>query len=76
MELINRDVTYAYEIKVNRLFIARRGSENEPGNVAVYLARQLRGEPLNKIEGPFNFRRNSSVSSVLERGKEKRFKND
>ncbi len=59
------------KVELSQLFVARRGSENEPRNIAIYLARQIRGEPLKKIGESFNLNRVSSVSSVFERVKRK-----
>ncbi len=67
IDLINNTVAETYKIGLSQLFSARRGSENEPRNIAIYLARQLRGEPLKKIGKSFNLKRVSSVSSVFER---------
>jgi chromosomal replication initiation ATPase DnaA len=49
----------------------RRGIENEPRDVAVYLIRTMRVEPLMKIGAGFGLNRYSSVSSVVMRVKEK-----
>lgn len=73
--LIKETVCRIYKIKEEGLIIARRGVENEPRNVAIYLMRYLRGEPLLVIGSEFNLNRHSSVSSVLERIR-KRLKED
>jgi chromosomal replication initiation ATPase DnaA len=49
------------------LYRSRRGISNEPGNVAIYLLRTLRGDNLEEIGRDFNISRFSSVSSVVER---------
>ena len=54
-----------YEIKEKDLIVAKRGTGNEPCNVAICLMRYLRGEPLLSIGSQFNLKRHSSVSSVL-----------
>ncbi len=53
----------------------KRGTENEPRNIAIYLMRSLRGEPLLKIGSEFKLNKHSSVSSVIERIKQKLQKN-
>jgi len=45
----------------------RRGSFNEPRNVAVYLLRHMRGESLENIGKQFNIRAYSTVSSIIRR---------
>lgn len=69
--IINKTVSAEYSVDSEKLFSAKRGTENEPRNVAIYLIRQLRGEPLKKIGERFNLRKDSSVSSVLERVQKK-----
>jgi hypothetical protein len=71
IDKINSVVARLYRIEKNRLFTAKRGVENEPRNVAIYIARQLKGEPLNKIGEAFNLNRDSSVSSTIERVKKR-----
>ncbi len=67
IDLINKVVADVYQIELDDLFVVRRGYENEPRNVAVYLTRQLKGGHLKEIGEVFNLKRYSSVSSVLER---------
>ena len=64
---INNVVSSVYGIEIHQLFTAKRGTENEPRNIAIYLARQLRGDRLPDIGKVFNLNRNSSVSSAIER---------
>ena len=64
---ILKTVCSFYKINEDRIFLVKRGTENEPRNVAIYLMRSLRGETLLKIGSEFNLARYSSVSSVLER---------
>jgi len=71
MERIKKTVCSFYQINEEHLFSAKRGMENEPRNVAIYLMRSIRGEPLLSIGSEFNLNRHSSVSSVLERTREK-----
>jgi len=49
----------------------RRGIENEPRDVAVYLIRTLRSEPLMKTGAGFGLNRHSSLGSVVMRVKTK-----
>jgi len=63
------------KINEEQLFSVKRGTENEPRIVAIYLMRILRVETLIKIGSEFNLIRYSSVSSVIERSK-KRHKKD
>jgi putative transposase len=57
------------------LVAVRRGTENEPRDVAIYLLRTVCGEPLMRIGHEFGMTQNSSVSSAVDRIKRKR-KND
>ena len=75
MSWIKEVVCRVYTIEEKDLMVAKRGTENEPRNVAMYLMRFLRGEPLLSIGSHFNLNRHSSVSSVLERTR-KRLKDD
>jgi len=56
-----------YQIDPEQLLLVKRGTENEPRDVAIYLNRNLCGVPLLKIGIEFNLKKHSSVSSVLER---------
>ena len=60
-------ICHFYQIDEGRLLSVRRGTENEPRNVAIYMMRFLCGEQLLTIGTEFNLRKHSSVSSVLER---------
>ena len=71
MTRIKETICRIYEIEEKDLIVAKRGAENEPRNVAIYLMRYLRGEPLLSISSQFNLNRHSSVSSVLERIRKK-----
>ena len=79
LDRILSEVSRYYEIKPDTLTSVRRGIENEPRDVAVYLIRTMRSEPLMKIGAGFGLNRYSSVSSVVMRvktklQKEKKFK--
>jgi hypothetical protein len=63
------DVSRYYENRPTILTAVRRRIENEPRDVAIYLIRALRTEPLMKIGGLFGLTRYSSVSSVVRRVK-------
>ncbi|MCF8068528.1 MAG: transposase [Desulfobacterales bacterium] len=56
-----------YDIDREQLLLARRGTENEPRNMAIYLMRVLRGDPLMEIGAEFNLTGYSSVSSIISR---------
>ena len=51
----------------NNLTLSKRGSDNEPRNIAMYLMRMLSGIPLLEIGSTFKLNRHSSVSSAIER---------
>jgi len=56
-----------YGVSFNELLITRRGTFNEPRNIAVYLLRQIRGENLNDIGELFNIKAYSTVSGIIRR---------
>ncbi|MBU4527070.1 MAG: transposase [Desulfomicrobium sp.] len=56
-----------YEVEESTLFISKRGSTNEPRDVAIYLLRTLRGLPLQKIAEILSVRNYSTVSTTLTR---------
>jgi REP element-mobilizing transposase RayT len=60
-------VLSVYEVKEPKLFISRRGSTNEPRDVAIYLLRTLCGQPLQKIAEFLSVRNYSTVSTTLTR---------
>jgi chromosomal replication initiation ATPase DnaA len=64
-EKIKRAICNAYGIEESSLLSSRRGVLNEPRNVAIYLARHLRGEKLEEIGRQFGISKYSSVSSVI-----------
>ncbi|MBW1898921.1 MAG: transposase [Deltaproteobacteria bacterium] len=66
-ESIIKTICRYYKIDEEKIFSVKRGTENEARNVAIYLMRKLRGEPLVKIGFTFNLTKHSSVSSVIER---------
>jgi putative transposase len=70
-EKIKEVVCRAYDIKVEDLTISKRGMTNEPRNAAIYLMRQLTGSKLEEIGREFCINNYSSVSTVIERTKQK-----
>ena len=70
-ERIKGVVCRAYDIKEEDLVISKRGMTNEPRNAAIYLMRQLMGSKLEEIGREFRINNYSSVSTVIERTKQK-----
>jgi chromosomal replication initiation ATPase DnaA len=66
-ETIIETVCKFYNIGRDKLFAIKRGAENEPRHVAIYLIRTVRGEPLLRIGALFNLKKHSSVSSAVGR---------
>ena len=62
-------VCKTYNVAEEALTVTRRGTANEPRNVAIYLMRHLRGDSLGEIGREFGVAKYSSVSSVIERTK-------
>ncbi len=69
MGTIISQVCRYYEVSPTSLKAIRRGVENEPRDVAMYLIRSLRAEPLMRIGADFGLTQFSSVSSVVIRVK-------
>jgi len=63
---IKHIVVREYNISPDALVLSRRGSYNEPRNVAIYLARKYTQETLLCIGCEFNMGQYSSVSSVIK----------
>lgn len=61
-----------YDTVEKKLIAMRRGTENEPRDVVIYLLRTVCGEPLMRIGKGFGMTRYSSVSSAVNRIKKKR----
>ena len=79
MDTIILEVSRYYGVRPTTLKAVRRGIENEARDVAVYLIRTMRSEPLMRIGAGFGLSRYSSVSSVVLRvkirlQKDKKFK--
>ncbi len=73
---IVRTVCAFYDVAEKELVAVRRGIENEPRDVAIYLLRAVCGEPLMRIGRQFGMARYSSVSSAVDRIKKKRLNNN
>ena len=61
-----------YKVEEKDIAVVRRGVQNEPRDVAIYLLRTICGEPLMLIGQAFGMTQYSSVSSAVERIKKKR----
>ena len=57
------------EIKSSTLKAVRRGIENEARDVAIYLMRTMRAEPLMRLGAVFDLSRHSSVNTTVTRKK-------
>ena len=66
-EKIKQLVFRTYQVKEEELLKSKRGTFNEPRNVAIYLTRWLRGENLDEICKAYGLKKYSSASSVIER---------
>jgi putative transposase len=71
LDTIISEVSRYYEIRPTTLKAVRRGIENEPRDVAMYLIRSMRSEPLMRVGAGFGLNRYSSVSSAVMRVKTK-----
>ena len=61
-----------YKADEKDIVAVRRGVQNEPRDVAIYLLRTICGEPLMQIAQAFGMTQYSSVSCAVERIKKKR----
>ena len=71
---IKETVCRSYGVKEEDLFISRRGISNEPRNVAIFLLRNLKGSKLDEIGREFDIDKYSSVSTIIERTKQRAIK--
>ena len=71
LDTIISEVSRYYEIRPTTLKAVRRGIENEPRDVAMYLIRSMRSEPLIRVGAGFGLNQYSSVSSAVMRVKAK-----
>ena len=62
---IKQIVSKFYKVKTDSLLKSRRGTNNEPRDVAIYLARSYTGKKLEEIGVEFNIDRYSTVSSIV-----------
>ena len=69
LNTIISEVSRYYEIRPSTLKAVRRGIKNEPRDVAMYLIRAMRSEPLMRVGADFGLNRYSSVSSAVVRVK-------
>ena len=70
-EKIKGAVCREYDINEEDLLISKRGMTNEPRNTAIYLMRHLMESKLEEIGREFGMNNYSSVSTVIERTKQK-----
>ena len=71
LDTIISEVSRYYKIRPTKLKAVRRGMENEPRDVAIYLIRSMRSEPLMRVGANFGLNQYSSVSSAVTRVKAK-----
>ena len=74
-ERIKQAVCKAYHVETQELLKSRRGTFNEPRNVAIYLTRILRAEGLTEICQEYGLGKHSSAGSVIERVKKELARN-
>jgi len=60
-----------WDVGVDDLIKSKRGRFNESRNVAIYLTRRLRHDSLQEIGTQFQIKKYSSVSSIVERMKDR-----
>ena len=65
------EVSRYYKVRPTKLKAVRRGIESEPRDVAMYLIRSMRAEPLIRVGEKFGLNQYSSVSSAVTRVKAK-----
>ena len=68
---IKGEVCRSYNVKDEDLLVSKRGVINEPRNVAIYLTKKLTGRNLHEIGREFGINNYSTVSTVIERTKQK-----
>jgi hypothetical protein len=71
LDTIISEVSRFYDVNPTEFKTVRRGVENEPRDVGIYLIRSLRSEPLMRVGAEFGLNRYSSVSSAVMRVKTK-----
>ena len=70
-DTIISEVSRYYKVRPTKLKAVRRGIESEPRDVAMYLIRSMRAEPLIRVGEKFGLTQYSSVSSAVTRVKAK-----
>ncbi len=60
-----------WDVGVDDLIKSKRGQFNESRNFAIYLTRRLRHDSLQEIGTQFQIKKYSSVSSIVERMKDR-----
>ena len=68
---IKGEVCRLYNVNEEDLLVSKRGTTNEPRNVAIYLTKKLTGNSLQGIGREFGINNYSSVSTVIERTQKK-----
>ena len=74
LEKIKETVCRSYGVKEEDLFISRRGISNEPHNTVIFLMRNLKRSKLDEIGREFKISKYSSVSTIIERTKQRAIK--
>ena len=69
VDRIKKIICQSYHINEAELLRSKRGVNNEPRNVAIYLTRRLTGDRLKQIAADYGLKKYSSVSSIIERMK-------
>ena len=71
LDTIISEVSRYYKVRPTKLKEVRRGIESEPRDVAMYLIRSMRAEPLIRVGEKFGLNQYSSVSSAVTHVKAK-----
>ena len=71
LDTIISEVSRYYKVRPTKLKAVHRGIESEPRDVAMYLIRSMRAEPLIRVGEKFGLNQYSSVSSAVTRVKAK-----
>lgn len=60
-----------YDVNRDMLSVSKRGEFNEPRNAAIFLMRKMRRDTLKEIGERFKVKKYSSISSIIERVKQR-----
>jgi REP element-mobilizing transposase RayT len=71
MEAIKTAVCEVYGITEDTLALSARGTTNDPRDIAIYLARTLKGDSLTQIGEHFKIKKYSTVGSAIARVKKR-----